>query len=123
MATSTALKRRAKGAGPGRSLRGGKPGSPAKGGGARPVNAGKRAKPNPVLLAGLALVAVAGLAKVAMPGLFGGGTSAVASFPAPVINRHFGHAVTTTTAAPTGPAGATGRPAWSPFTPPPGFGS
>jgi len=99
---------------------------PAKGGaqdGPKAVGHGtQRAKPNKILLGGLGLVAVAGLAKVAMPSLFGGGTGAVASFPAPLTNRHFlGHVTVTTVANGGGPA-ATGRPVRNPFTPPPGFG-
>jgi len=103
-------------------------------GGSKPANGGapegpkavgpgaKRAKPNKILLGGLSLVAVAGLVKVAMPGLFGGGSTPVASFPAPLTNRHFlGHATVTTVPTNSGQA-ATGRPIRDPFTPPPGFG-
>ena len=123
MATSTTSKSRPKGGGS-LSLRLPTRGrGAAKSGGAQPVSA-KRAKPNPILLGGLALVAVAAMARVAMPGLFGGGSSAVASFPAPITNRHFGtSAVTSTTVAGGGSASGGGsRPSRNPFSPPPGFG-
>jgi hypothetical protein len=88
--------------------------------------AGKRAKPNPVLLGVLGVIGVVGLARVAMPSLFGGGgTKAVASFPAPITNRH----LVPRAVAPTGKPGSTtattapGRPTRNPFTPPAGFGS
>jgi len=81
----------------------------------------KRSKPNPILLGGLGLVAVAGIAKVAMPGLFGSGSSPVAAFPAPVAGRHFlGRSTVTTVASGSGSA-PVGRPIRDPFTPPPGF--
>lgn len=87
---------------------------------------GAKPKPNPILLGVLGVIGVVGLARVAMPSLFGGGgTKAVASFPAPLTNRHL---VPRITASKTG-AGSTaattvpGRPARDPFTPPPGFGS
>jgi hypothetical protein len=118
MAMSTASKARSRGAKP--AARGGRGAA----GGARPVGVGKRSKPNPILLGGLGLVAVAGLAKVAMPSLFGGGgTSAVASFPAPLTNRHLVDRLTTpTTVASTSTAAAQGRSDRDPFTPPAGFG-
>jgi len=98
-------------------------------GAARSTPAGPRAvggaagrpKANPILLGGLGLVAVAALARVAMPGLFGGGSHPVASFPAPLTDRHFlGRAAPST--APAGPAASgPSRPGRDPFTPPPGF--
>jgi hypothetical protein len=122
MATSTASKSRPKGGG-GLSLKLPTRGRGAAKSGAQPVSA-KKAKPNPILLGGLALVAVAAMTRVAMPGLFGGGTSAVASFPAPITNRHFGPSVvTSTTVVGGGPASnSTSRPSRNPFSPPPGFG-
>jgi hypothetical protein len=122
MATSTASKSRPKGGGS-LSLRLPMRGrGAAKAGGAQPVSV-KRSKPNPILLGGLALVAVAAMARVAVPGLFGGGTSAVSSFPAPITNRHFGtSAVTSTTVAGGGAAsGTASRPSRNPFSPPPGY--
>ena len=93
--------------------------------GAQPVSAGKRSKPNPVLLGGLALVAVAALVRLGDPGLFGGGSSGVSSFPPAITNRHFlTRGTTATTVAGNGSASnATSRPSRDPFTPPPGFGS
>jgi hypothetical protein len=94
--------------------------------GTKGAKAGKRAKPNPVLLGVLGVILLVGLARVAMPSLFGGGSSgAVASFPAPITNRHLVPRVTApktgagSTAATTVPS----RPPRDPFTPPPGFGS
>ena len=85
--------------------------------------AGKRAKPNKLLLGGLAVVAVAGLGRVAMPSLFGGGsTHAVASFPAPLTNRHLVRHAPTAAPGATTATTAAGRPIRDPFTPPPGFG-
>jgi len=94
--------------------------------GPQPVGkaAGKRSKPNPILLGGLGLVAVAGIGRVAMPGLFGGGsTHAVASFPAPLTNRHLvRHAPNASAPGGTTATTAGGRPDRNPFTPAPGFG-
>jgi hypothetical protein len=88
--------------------------------------AGKRAKPNPILLGVLGVIGVVGLARVAMPSLFGGGgTKAVASFPAPLTNRHLVPRITVSKSGAGSTAATTvpGRPARDPFTPPPGFGS
>ena len=88
--------------------------------------AGKRAKPNPILLGVLGVIGVVGLARVAMPSLFGGGgTNAVASFPAPLINRHLVPKAAASTSKPgsTTATIAPGRPTRNPFTPPAGFGS
>jgi hypothetical protein len=122
MATSTASKSRPRGGGlslrlPTRNRGGAKPG-------AQPVSAAKRSKPNPILLGGLGLVAVAALARLADPGLFGGsGTSAVSSFPAPIVGRHFSVGGVTSTTVVTGTAShATSRPPRDPFTPSSGYG-
>jgi hypothetical protein len=121
MAASTASKSRPRAGGlnlrlPTRGRAAAKPG-------AQPVSAVKRAKPNPVLLGGLALVAVAALVRVADPGLFGSGSSAVSSFPPPVTGRHFltGRGATPTTAVGGTSSNPTSRPSRDPFTPPPGF--
>jgi hypothetical protein len=101
--------------------------SKAKDGGPQPVGparARKRAKPNPILLGGLALVAVGALGRMAMPGLLGGGgPHAVASFPAPLTDRHLVTRRSLATATgPTTPTTAGSRPQRNPFDPPPGFG-
>jgi hypothetical protein len=123
MATSTASKTRPKAGA--RSLRLPTRGRATARSGAQPVSPLKGSKPNPVLLGGLALVALAALARVADPGLFGGGTSAVSSFPAPITGRHFlTRGATPTTVAGNGTASdGTSRPSRDPFTPPNGFGA
>ena len=122
MATSTASKSRPRAGGLSLRLpaRGRVPAKP----GAQPVSAVKRSKPNPILLGGLALVAVAAVARIADPGLFGGGTSAVSSFPAPLAGRHFSPlGVTPTTVVVSGAgSNAISRPSRDPYTPPSGFG-
>jgi hypothetical protein len=113
-------------AGKGKGAKGNAKDGPQLVGGAKGAKAGKRAKPNPILLGVLGVIGVLGLARVAMPSLFGGGgTKAVASFPAPLTTRHLVPRITASKAG----AGSTvattvpGRPPRDPFTPPPGFGS
>src|SRR5579871_6353277 len=84
---------------------------------------GGKKRPNRFLLGVLGVVAVAAIGHLAMPGLFGGGSGAVATFPAPLTNRHFGPHVTTTVPATSGTGATVGRPSRDPFTPPPGYGS
>ncbi len=91
-------------------------------GGSKAAN-GRRQKPNRLLLGVLGLVAVAAVGRVAMPGMFGGGSRAVAPLSAPLTDRHLLRRAPTTTVPGGGTATTVARPSRDPFTPPPGFGS
>jgi hypothetical protein len=93
--------------------------------GPQPVGAatGKKQRPNKFLLAVLGVVALAAGGRLAMPGMFGGGAHGVATFPAPLTNRHLATRVTTTTVPGGGSGGGATRPARNPFSAPAGYGS
>jgi hypothetical protein len=92
--------------------------------GPQPVGASAgKPKPNKFLLGVLGLLAIVAVGRLAMPGMFGGGGHAAATFTVPLTNRHFGVRATVATT----PGGSTAttvvRPTRDPFAAPAGYGS